>query len=39
MRLNAGISYRYAAGLDLLNTSDDLMNNFTVNVGLKFGKF
>jgi hypothetical protein len=39
MRLNAGISYRYAAGLELMNTSGDLMNNFTATVGLKFGKF
>jgi hypothetical protein len=39
MRLNAGVSYRYTAGLDMINTSGTLMNNFTVNVGLKFGKF
>ena len=39
MRLNAGISYRYAAGLEMINTSKDLMNNFTATVGLKFGKF
>jgi hypothetical protein len=39
MRLNAGISYRYVGGLDLINTSSNLMNNFTATVGLKFGKF
>jgi len=39
MRLNAGISYRYVGGLQLINTSGDLMNNFTASVGLKFGKF
>lgn len=39
MRLNAGISYRYVGDLQLINTSKDLMNNFTATVGLKFGKF
>jgi hypothetical protein len=39
MRLNAGISYRYVGDLQLINTSGDLMNNFTATVGLKFGKF
>lgn len=39
MRLNAGVSYRYTSGMDLMNTSGDLMNNFTASVGLKFGKF
>ena len=39
MRLNAGISYRYVGGLEMINTSKDLMNNFTATVGLKFGKF
>jgi hypothetical protein len=39
MRLNAGISYRYTAGVDLINTSDTFMNNFTATVGLRFGKF
>jgi hypothetical protein len=39
MRVNAGISYRYVSGLDLINTSSDLMNNFSATVGLKFGKF
>jgi len=37
--LSAGTSYHYVSGLDLINTSGDLMNNFTANVGLKFGKF
>jgi len=39
MRLNAGVSYRYVSGLDLVNTSGDLMNNFSATVGLKFGRF
>ena len=39
MRLNAGVSYRYVNGLELRNTSKDMLNNFTANVGLKFGKF
>lgn len=39
MRLNAGISYRYVSGLELKNTSGDMMNNFSATVGLKFGKF
>ena len=39
MRLNAGISYRYVGGLELKNTSSDMMNNFSATVGLKFGKF
>jgi hypothetical protein len=39
MRLDAGVSYRYTNGLELINTPDNLMNNFTASVGLKFGKF
>jgi len=39
MRLNAGISYRYVGGLQLINTSSTMMDNFTATVGLKFGKF
>ena len=39
MRLNAGISYRYVGDLQLINTPNDLMNNFAATVGLKFGKF
>jgi hypothetical protein len=39
MRLNAGVSYRYTAGFEMINTPKDLMNNFTATVGLKFGKF
>ncbi|MBK7031189.1 MAG: hypothetical protein IPH45_19170 [Bacteroidales bacterium] len=39
MRLNAGVSYRYVTGLDLVNTSGDLMNNFSATCGLKFGRF
>ncbi len=39
MRLNAGVSYRYAGNLQLINTPSTLMNNFTATIGLKFGKF
>jgi hypothetical protein len=39
MRLNAGVSYRYVSGLDLMNTSSDMMNDLSATVGLKFGKF
>jgi hypothetical protein len=39
MRLNAGISYRYTAGVDLVNTPGNYMNNFSATVGLRFGKF
>jgi hypothetical protein len=39
MRLNAGISYRWVGGLEMINTPRDMMNNFTATAGLKFGKF
>jgi hypothetical protein len=39
MRFHAGVGYRYTSGFSMINTSDDLMNNFTAKVGLKFGKF
>jgi hypothetical protein len=39
MKLNAGVSYRYADGVQLINTSGDIFNNFNATVGLKFGKF
>lgn len=39
MRIDAGVSYRYTPDLDLMNTSADLINNFNVNLALKFGKF
>jgi hypothetical protein len=39
MRLYAGISYRVVGGLQMINTSSDMMNNFTGSFGLKFGKF
>ncbi len=38
MRLNVGISYRYVGNLQLMNTSGNLMNNFTTTLGLEFGK-
>jgi len=39
MRFNAGVSYRYVSGLELINTSGTMMNNFSFMAGLKFGKF
>jgi hypothetical protein len=39
MRFNAGFSYRYVRGLELINTPSDMMNNFSATAGLKFGKF
>lgn len=39
MRLSAGVSYRYVNELEMVNTPDDLMNNITASVGLKFGMF
>ncbi len=39
MRFNAGVSYRYVSGLELINTSSTMMNNFSFMAGLKFGKF
>ena len=39
MRFNAGFSYRFVSGLEMINTPSDMMNNFTATAGLKFGKF
>jgi len=39
MRLDAGVSYRYAQGLQLPRTSSSLLNGFGANISLKFGKF
>jgi len=39
MRLYAGVSYRVVGGLQMINTSSNMMNNFTGTFGLKFGKF
>ena len=39
MRFNAGVSYRYVSGLELINTSGTMMNNLSFMAGLKFGKF
>lgn len=39
LRFDAGVSYRYAPGLDLVNTKSGFANNFNVNLSLKFGKF
>jgi hypothetical protein len=39
MRLDAGITYRYAPNIDLPETSKGLLNTFNVVASLKFGKF
>ena len=39
LRFDAGITYRYVGDLRLLNTSNDMMNNFSVTAGFKIGKF
>jgi hypothetical protein len=39
LRLDAGVTYRFAPGLDLVNTSSSMASNFNVNLSLKFGKF
>jgi hypothetical protein len=39
MRFDAGVTYRYVPNLDLLNTSNSLLNNFNGCFSLKFGKF
>jgi hypothetical protein len=39
MQLDVGISYRYAPGLDLMETNAGLINNFNANLSLRFGKF
>jgi len=38
-RINAGVSYRYVPDLNLKNMDQNMLNNFTATVGLKFGKF
>lgn len=39
MRLDAGVSYRFAPGIDLPETNSNLLNTFNGNISLKFGKF
>lgn len=39
MRLDAGLSYRYAPGVELPNTSSNMFNSLTTSISLKFGKF
>lgn len=39
MRLTAGVSYRYANGLDLPSTPEKAFNSMAATVSLKFGKF
>jgi hypothetical protein len=38
-RIGIGASYRYTPDLDIVNTADDLINQFNANLSLKFGKF
>jgi hypothetical protein len=38
-RLGLGVSYRYAPDLDLKHAPDDLINQFTAKLSLRFGKF
>jgi hypothetical protein len=39
MRLDAGVSYRYAPGIELPKTNSNILNSFNANISLKFGKF
>jgi len=39
MRLDAGVSYRYAPGIQLPKTNSNLLNGFNTNISLKFGRF
>lgn len=39
LRLDAGVTYRYTPDLNLMSTDKELLNNFNVVAGLKFGKF
>ncbi len=39
LRVGLGVSYRYSPDLNHHNTSDDVLDQFTVKLGLRFGKF
>lgn len=39
MRLDAGVSYRYAPGIELPKTDTNLLNGFNASISLKFGRF
>jgi len=39
LRMGLGVSYRYAPDLDLKHASDNLINQFTATLSLRFGKF
>jgi hypothetical protein len=39
LKLGLGVSYRYSPNFNLVNTADDLLNQFTGRVSLRFGKF
>ncbi len=39
MRLDAGISYRFASGIDLPETPGTLMNSLNAGISLKIGRF
>jgi hypothetical protein len=39
MRVDLGVSYRYAPGINLPETDSDLLNGFNATASLKFGRF
>jgi hypothetical protein len=39
MRIAAGVSYRYASGLSLIDTPNNSFNSFSGSLTLKFGRF
>ncbi len=39
MRLGAGVKYRWAPNIDLIDTPNDPFNGITYGISLKFGKF
>lgn len=39
IRIGVGVSYRYTPDLKLVNTSSELINQFTGRLSLRFGKF
>lgn len=39
MRLDTGVSYRFASGIELPKTTGNFMNSFNASISLKFGRF
>lgn len=39
MKAYSGLSYRWTSGMNLQNTQDHAFDGFSLNVGLRFGKF